>query len=94
MAIIRFPGGGRRGLNPGGQTDADRMPWRPNEAAIAEMRSGAKAGVRKQGPFKLPRSRRADLQRFPLTGPLIIVWQTSDSSRCRDFTIQQQPRPQ
>ena len=35
MAIIDFASG----------------PWRLNEAAIAEMRSGAKAGVRRQGPF-------------------------------------------
>jgi len=26
-------------------------PWRPNDTAIAEMRSGEKAGVRKQGPY-------------------------------------------
>ena len=28
------------------------------------------------------------------TGPLIIDWLTSDLNHCRDFTIQQQPRPQ
>ena len=64
MAIIDFASG----------------PWRPNEAAIAEMRSGAKAGVRRQGPFN---SREEFERQYFRPG----LWNTADLQGQNSFLV-------